>query len=92
MIESLRLKLRDEGWVTFRVKVRPQAQTSRFRGPLGDDTFKLDIAAPPEDGKANEELIRFLADAFDTSKSLVEIVGGHTGRLKTIVVRRRREF
>ena len=88
MIESLQAKLQADGWVTFRVKARPQAQVSRFRGPLGDDTFKVDIAAAPEDGAANQELIRFLAEEFGTSKSLVEIVSGHTGRLKTVIVRR----
>ncbi len=84
MIDSLRERLRTEGEITFRVKVRSQASVSRFRGPLGEDTFKLDIAAIPENGKANEELVRFLAETFEVSKSSVEIVTGETGRVKII--------
>lgn len=87
MIDALKEKLRLEGEITFRVKVRPQARVSRFRGPLGEDTFKVDIAAPPEDGKANDALVRFLAEKFEVSRSRVEILTGQTGRLKMVRLR-----
>lgn len=86
MIDTLRAQLEKTGEITFRVKVRPGAPANRFRGPLGEDTFKLDIAAAPEDGKANDELVRFLSSEFDVPKSHIDIVYGDTARLKIIRV------
>lgn len=84
MIDALKQRLKTEGSVTFRVKARPQAQTNRFRGPLGDDTFKVDVAATPEGGQANAELVRFLADEFEVNRDQVELVTGETSRLKIV--------
>lgn len=88
MIDALKQRLRTDGEVTFRVKVRPQAQTNRFRGPLGEDTYKVDVAATPEGGQANAELVRFLADEFEVNRDQVELVVGDTARLKVIRIRR----
>lgn len=84
MIDRLKRQLQEDGLTTFLLKVRPQAQTTRFRGPLGVDVFKVDLAAPPEDGKANEELIRFLAEKFGVSRSQVDILSGQTARMKVV--------
>jgi len=51
---------------------------------LHDGRLKIKIAAPPVDGKANESLIEFLAKTFKISKSNIEILKGHTSKLKTI--------
>lgn len=88
MIDALRERLRTEGSVTFRVKVRPQAPVSRFRGPLGEDTFKVDIAATPEGGQANAELVRFLGEEFEVAQDQVDLVVGETSRLKIVKIRR----
>ncbi len=87
MIDALTQKLKSDGTVTFRVKVRSQAPTNRFRGPLGQDTFKVDIAAVPEGGQANAELVRFLAEEFEVGREQVEIVAGETARLKIVRIR-----
>jgi len=89
MIDRLLSQLQTDGWVTLRLKVRPQAHVTRFRGPLGDDTYKVDVAATSEDGDANAELVRFLAETFKTSRSHVQILAGQTSRLKTVIVRRK---
>jgi uncharacterized protein len=44
------------------------------------------IAAPPENGKANEALVELLAEMLGIPRSSVEISGGHTSRDKTVVV------
>ena len=88
MIDRQRRELANTGLTTFLLKVRPHAQSTRFRGPLGNDIYKVDIAAPVEDGKANEELIRFMAEAFDVHRSHVEILSGWTGREKVVRVRK----
>lgn len=86
MLDALKKQLREEGSVTFRVKVRPQASVSRFRGPLGNDTFKADIAATPEGGQANAELLRFLADEFEVHRRQVAMLSGETSRLKIVQI------
>ena len=48
-----------------------------------DGNYRLKIKAPPVDGKANEEIRRFLAELFNLPKSMVELKSGHTGRIKT---------
>ncbi len=51
---------------------------------MADGTIKIDITAAPEDGKANAQLVRFLAREFSVPLSHVEIVRGQTGRTKTV--------
>jgi uncharacterized protein (TIGR00251 family) len=65
------------------VKVHPRAKRSAITGKLGE-TWKLDLAAPPVDGKANEECIRFLAELAGVPKSAVRIVMGVTNRTKVV--------
>lgn len=66
------------------VKVRPSAQKTCLKGRLDDGTWKVDIAAVPEDGKANEELVRYLAEMCRVSRSMIEVVSGQTSRLKVV--------
>jgi uncharacterized protein (TIGR00251 family) len=49
--------------------------------------LQLKIAAPPEKGKANQELIDFLSRLLDVKKSSISIVKGATGRNKYIAVK-----
>jgi uncharacterized protein (TIGR00251 family) len=68
--------------MTLRVKVIPRSAKTEIAGEMADGTLKIRIAAPPEKGKANEELIRFLSAHFGVKK--VEIISGHTAALKII--------
>jgi hypothetical protein len=67
------------------VKVHPRAKRSAITGRLAD-AYKLDLAAPPVDGKANDECIRFFAQLAGVPRSAVRIVKGATTRLKVIDV------
>jgi hypothetical protein len=67
------------------VKVHPRARRSAMGGRL-DDAWKLDLAAPPVDGKANEECIRFFAELAKVPRSRVRIVLGNTSRTKVIEI------
>ena len=71
--------------VTFKVKVQPGAAKNEIIGVQGD-VLKIKINAPPVKGKANKALIDFLAKKLGVKKSQVEILGGHTGRVKKIKV------
>lgn len=67
------------------LKVHPRARRTAIAGRLGD-AWKLDLAAPPVEGKANEECIRFLADLAGVPRSSVRIVSGATARTKIVDV------
>lgn len=67
------------------VKVHPRAKRTGITGRLGE-AYKLDLAAPPVDGKANEECIRYFAELASVPRSRVRIVTGQTGRRKVVEV------
>jgi uncharacterized protein (TIGR00251 family) len=67
------------------VKVHPRARRSALAGRLGD-VWKLSLAAPPVDGKANDECVRFLAEFAGVPRSRVRIVMGLTSRLKVVEI------
>jgi len=65
--------------------VQPRASRTEVRGRHGN-AIKIRLAAPPVDGAANEELIRFLAERLDVPRWSVQLVAGHGGRRKTITI------
>jgi uncharacterized protein (TIGR00251 family) len=72
-----------DGGVTLRVRVKPRASKSRVLGEK-EGELEVAVAAPPVDGKANEELVRVLAAHFDVPKSAVAIARGESGRSKLV--------
>ena len=71
--------------VIFKVKVQPGASKNEIVGVQGD-VLKVKINAPPMKGKASRALIDFLAEKLGIKKSEIEILGGHTSRIKKIKV------
>ena len=67
------------------VKVHPRARRSAVTGRLGD-AWKLDLTAPPVEGKANEECVRFLAELAGVPRARVRIVTGLTSRTKVVEI------
>jgi uncharacterized protein (TIGR00251 family) len=75
-----------DGAVSFKVRVQPRASRTGVTGEHAG-AVKLRVAAPPVDGKANQECRRFLSKLFGVPRSSVEIVAGETSRDKVIRVR-----
>ena len=71
--------------VSFAVKVQPNASKTCAGGREGE-FLKIRLAAPPVDGKANEELVEFVARRLSIPKSSVHIRSGATSRRKVIQV------
>jgi uncharacterized protein (TIGR00251 family) len=67
------------------VKVHPRARRSALAGRFGE-AWKLDLAAPPVDGKANEECIHFFAELLDVPRARVRIITGLTSRMKVVEI------
>jgi uncharacterized protein len=74
------------GVVRIHIYVQPRASRTEVVGEHGD-TIKIRVAAPPVDGEANAEVIRFLAKTLGVPQSSVEIVAGGASRRKSVDVR-----
>jgi len=72
--------------IALPVRVIPRASRNEIVEILSDHTVKIRLQAPPVEGKANEELIKFLSKILDIPKSKFEIVAGKTGRDKLISI------
>lgn len=80
------IKLTAQGnCVNFAVRVQPRASQSGIAGEL-DGALKVRLAAPPVDGKANQELVRLLARLFDLSRHQIAIISGETSKNKLVRV------
>ena len=87
-----------QGWrredgddVLLMLHVQPGAKRTEVVGVHGEGPearLKIRLAAPPVDGKANAELLRFLAAAFAVALRAVTLVRGETSRQKTVKVTR----
>jgi uncharacterized protein (TIGR00251 family) len=67
------------------IKVTPNAGRNEIVG-LKEGVLYVKIAAPPDKGKANKELVDFLAGKLGIKKSAILIVKGQTSRHKSIVI------
>jgi len=67
------------------IRVIPNASKTEIAGREGT-TYKIRVAAPPVDGKANSELIEFLSEVLDIPKSSIDVIKGQSGKQKIIEV------
>ena len=69
----------------LRLHASPRASRTRLAG-LHGDRVKLQIAAPPVDGKANKEIVAFLSKRLGVSKQSIVWVSGESGKRKSLEV------
>ncbi|HEX4573712.1 MAG TPA: DUF167 domain-containing protein [Gemmatimonadales bacterium] len=67
------------------LQVAPRARSTAVAGQHGD-AIRIRLAAPPVDGAANAELVRFLAARLGVPRGAIAIVAGAAGRRKTIEI------
>ena len=82
IIVMLVITAEDDG-VVLGVKVVPGASRTRYLGPW-QELARIAVAAPPEKGKANQALIKYLADLLDIPKRNIEVVRGQSSPVKKI--------
>ncbi|MEQ1875350.1 MAG: DUF167 domain-containing protein [Bdellovibrionia bacterium] len=68
----------------LRLQIQPQAKKSEVAGEYGE-RLKIRIAAPPVDGKANEELLSFLKKKLRVRSGDLSLVRGDTSRSKDVL-------
>ncbi len=72
-----------DGRITLTLHIQPGAKKTEFAG-LHGDALKIRLAAPPVDGKANEALVKFVAETLNLPKSAVTLKSGQTSRRKVL--------
>lgn len=70
----------------IKIRVIPRAKKNEIVGTLADGTLKIKLKAPPVDGKANEELVKFLSEEWCVARSEISIIRGKTSRTKIIEI------
>jgi len=69
----------------YNIKIIPKSSKTEIIEQK-DNFLKIKLKAIPEKGKANTELIKFLAKHFKTAKSNINIIKGKTGRNKIVEI------
>lgn len=77
--------------LVIQIKVTPNASKNEMIAWEGE-VLRIRIRGVPEKGRVNEELIAFLAKTLDIAKSHIQILSGHTSRLKRIKIEGISEF
>ncbi len=72
-----------DGCIVLNVRVIPRASKDAIQGVMGD-ALKVRIQAPPVEGKANADLVKFLAKHWKVPRGNFEILSGEKGRNKRI--------
>jgi uncharacterized protein YggU (UPF0235/DUF167 family) len=67
----------------LRLRVSPGAGRAEIVGRHGDG-WKVRDTAAPERGRANDAVLRLLADALSVPRETLAIVSGHSGRDKIV--------
>lgn len=86
MINKFLKQLKEKGEVYLRVKIHPNSSENKITEVMTDDTVKINIAAKPVQGKANQELIKFLAREFSAPKNNVKIISGAGEKTKLVKI------
>lgn len=79
----------DKGYI-LRVRLTPNSSSCRVAGLIYNQNneayLKINVVAIPEKGKANKDLINFLARKLKTAKSDLQIISGESDRWKKIFI------
>ena len=78
-------RVSSDGRITLTLHIQPGAKKTECAG-LHGDALKIRLAAPPVDGKANEALVKFVAERLGLAKSAVLLKSGQTSRRKVLEV------
>ncbi len=74
-----------EDGVVFNIRVIPRASRCELAG-VQNDALKIRITAPPVEGAANKECIKFLSEMLGVTKAQIKIIAGHKSRNKKVSV------
>ncbi len=67
------------------VKTKPGSKENKIE-KIDEANYIVHVKEPPINGRANVALIKLLAEYFDVSPSLIEIISGYMARIKVIEI------
>ena len=73
------------GGVAVTLRVTPRAGPNRILG-VADGVLRVAVGAPAHDGKANEAVIKYLADCWRLPRARLRLMHGRTSRNKQVLV------
>lgn len=76
----------ENGTLRLQVVVKPRSRKRRLSIDMTEEFVVVEVKAPPDKGKANKELLKFLAKSLDISSSQIGIVYGHTSQDKVLEI------
>jgi len=71
----------------LKIKIRVAPRSSRDEVVKTGDDYIVRVKAQPREGKANEAVIKLLAEYFEVTRSSVRITSGLSGRNKIVEIR-----
>lgn len=71
--------------ISLSLTIRPRSKRTQVLGVYGD-TLKIAVAGPPVDEKANQQLLKFLADALGCPRNALSISHGAHTRQKVVLI------
>jgi uncharacterized protein (TIGR00251 family) len=72
-------------WTRLFLRVSPGARSSGVVGRYGE-RWKVQVAAPPESGRANEALLALLCETLEVPRTQIRLVSGQGARDKIVEV------
>jgi uncharacterized protein (TIGR00251 family) len=75
----------EEPSARLHLRVSPGSSRTEIAGRHGN-AWKLRVAAPPENGRANDAVVELLAEHLQVPNRSVTLVSGHRGRDKVVLV------
>jgi uncharacterized protein YggU (UPF0235/DUF167 family) len=88
MLSEAKKDLLDNGFVYLKIKVIPGAPKTEIKNIMADGTIKIAVAAAPERGRANIELLKFLSAELGVPKNSLALIAGAVDRIKLVKIRR----
>lgn len=89
MQEENPIQIKDDG-ILVSLYIQPKSSKNQVVG-IHNGAFKLKIKAPPVDGAANKECIKFISKEIKIPKSSITIISGHTGRQKKVLIKNKKD-
>ncbi|MGD9738631.1 MAG: DUF167 family protein [Bauldia sp.] len=78
------------GHILLAIRLTPRSSVDRIDGLMaqadGSEFLAARVRAVPEDGAANDALVRLLSDALAVPRRSIAIARGHQSRLKMVRV------
>ena len=86
MLDEWQKELQEKGSTDLAVKVKAGAKQNEIK-EVREERLKIDIKAPAQKGKANQELKKLLASRFNVARDNVRILHGGSSSFKKIRIK-----